>query len=469
MSQMKWPAVLLYFLAGTLLAQVKEFQGHVDYATGNSPSALAVADFDNDGELDLAVANLKGDTVSILRGNGDGSFRQRVDYVTGEGPDSVGIGDFNADGKADIVVVNSTELTVSVLLGNGDSTFQPRVDYARGAGIFACCNLVAVADFNGDGNLDLVVANYGPDFQVGTVSILLGNGDGSFLPQTQYPAGVNPVGIMIGDFNKDDKTDLAVLNNNPPFGISVLLGNGDGSFQKPVLHVAGSNSRVGVVADFNSDGNLDLGVANWLDNNVSILLGDGDGSFMPQIDFRVGANPNALAGADLKGDGTLDLVTANQSSNNVSVLLGKGDGTFARHADYTTGAVPSSVIVADFNKDGAPDVVSANASDNTVSMLLNRGGTFVKTTSSSNPSNLGEAVTFITAVTASLQGVGTPTGTVTFSDGALTLGTLMLQTGQATFTISRLNVGIHKIRAKYSGDATFNSHQAIPITQKVQP
>ena len=285
----------------------------------------------------------------------------------------------------------------------------------------------------------------------------------------EYPAGVNPVGVMVGDFNHDNRPDLAVLNNNPPFGISILLGNGDGSFQKAALYGAGSNSRVGVVVDFDSDANLDLAVANWLNNNVSILLGNGDGTFQPHVDFQVGANPNAAAGADLDGDGKFDLVTANQSSNNISVLRGNGDGTFDMHVDYGTGAVPSSIIAEDLNRDGAPDVVVTNAADNTLSVLLNIGGTFVLTASSSNPSTLGQSVTFTTSVTASLQGVGTPTGTVTFKDGAITLGTTILVSGRATLTTSRLNVGDHEIRARYSGDGAFNPHKTAPIIQSVRP
>jgi hypothetical protein len=153
-------------------------------------------------------------------------------------------------------------------------------------------------------------------------------------------------------------------------GISILLGNGDGSFQNPVLYPAGTNSRVGIVADFNSDGNLDLAVANYTDNDVSILLGNGDGSFRAPLNYPVGANPNALKGADVNGDGKLDLITANQGSNSVSVLLGNGDGTFHTHTDYPAGLGPSDVAVGDFNADGRLDLAIADNSGARASILL---------------------------------------------------------------------------------------------------
>ena len=341
-----------------------------DYATGMAPNSVAVGDFNGDSKLDLAVANRGSNTVSVLLGNGDGTFQTRMDYAAGGDPISVAVGDFNGDGKLDLAVANgsdSTGNTVSLLLGNGDGTFQAHVDYQTGRR----STFVVVGDFNGDGRLDLAVGNYGPDFRTGSVSIHLGNGDGTFQPHLDYPAGVNPVGVLVGDFNQDNKLDLAVLNNNAPQGVSILLGNGDGSFQNAVLYNAPwGNPRTGMVADFDSDGKVDLAIAIWQTNNLSVLLGNGDGSFQNLVDYPAGTNPNALAGGDLNGDGKLDLVTVNYTSNNVSVLLGQGDGTFQSHVDYQAGTGPAQLAIGDFNTDGRLDIVTANSFDNTVSVLF---------------------------------------------------------------------------------------------------
>ena len=179
-----------------------------EYATGNTPVFLATADFNGDGNLDAAVANFGSNTVSLFLGNGDGTFQARVDYATGGTPSSVGVGDFNGDGQLDLVLTNGTFSvgnSVSVLLGNGDGTFQAHMEYGTGLGPTEA----VVGDFNFDGKLDLAVANYGPAYRAGSVSILLGNGDGTFQPHVDYRAGVNPVGVSVGDFNRDSKLDLA--------------------------------------------------------------------------------------------------------------------------------------------------------------------------------------------------------------------------------------------------------------------
>jgi dienelactone hydrolase len=336
---------------------------------------VATGDFNGDGKLDLAVTNNLDNTVSIFTGNGDGTFKALGTAATGQSPGGFAAADFNGDGKLDLAIPNSA--TVSILLGKGDGTFETRVEYSTGQG----ANTVAVGDFNRDGKLDLAVANYGPGFLNSTVSILLGNGNGSFQPQVAYAAGVNPAGVLVGDFNRDGKLDLAVVNNNSPDGISILLGNGDGSFQNPVFYPLGRSPRMGIVADFNSDGKLDLAVANDGDNDVSILLGNGDGSFRAPVNYPVGAGPNALRGADFNGDGKLDLVTANQSGNSVSVLLGNGDGTFQAHTDYSAGLETYSIAVGDFNADGRLDVALADHRGNTVSVLLQQAFVSLSNTS----------------------------------------------------------------------------------------
>ncbi len=347
---------------------------------GTGPMSIGTGDFNNDGKLDLAVADTSSGDVSILLGNGDGTFQSPVSYTVGQGASfqffQVAVGDFNGDGKLDFVVSDFDDNYVSVFIGNGDGTFKPGVTYVVGTNPTS----VAVADVNGDGNLDLAVTNQnctngGPPCGVGTVSILRGDGDGTFQAKVDYPAGSNPNWVAVGDFNKDGRLDLAVADGNSvvPSAVSVLLGNGDGTFRTPVSYALNTNGASVAVADFNGDGRLDLAVVDNI-GLVSILMGNGDGTFQPRTDYAVGSFPwGSLSIGDFNGDGHPDLAVANFGSNSVSVLLGKGDGTFQPQIQVSTGSSPHGVTSGDFNRDGRLDLAVANTQDNTVSILLQDG------------------------------------------------------------------------------------------------
>jgi hypothetical protein len=338
------------------------FQSPQNYATGNKPVSIALGDFNGDGKPDLAVVNSLDNNVSVLLGNGDGTFQAGVTYGVGSLPVSVAVGDFNQDGKADLAVGNQGGNSISVLLGNGDGTFQQPVNYAAGSGPSA----IAAGDFNGDGKIDLALTNSN-----GNVIVLIGNGDGAFQTAVSYAAGRGPVSIAVGDFNADGKPDLALANNGDN-NVSVLLGNGDGTFQGAVNYAAGSSPSSIALADFNGDGVSDLVVANNADNNVGVLLGNGDGTFQPIMTFSVGGSPNAIALGDFNGDGKPDLAIAcngdNSGDNSLGVLLGNGDGTFQPVQTYSAGVGPVFLVVADFNGDSAADIAAANPSG--LSILL---------------------------------------------------------------------------------------------------
>jgi hypothetical protein len=204
----------------------------------------------------------------------------RADFPVGTGAISIAIGDFNGDGISDVAVVNESDNTVSILLGKPDSTFAPQVTYATGLGPLA----IVTGDFNGDGNLDLAVTNgdcvptkySGLDCSVKTVSILLGNGDGTFGPHIDYATGTQPSSLATGDFNGDGKLDLAIANTQDNT-VSVLLGNGDGTFQNQVVYLTVSGPQSVIVADFNGDHRLDLAVggttsSSLFGSGVSVLL-----------------------------------------------------------------------------------------------------------------------------------------------------------------------------------------------------
>ena len=369
--------------------------GRSDIATGIGPRAVTTGDFNGDGKLDLAVANLSDNSVSVLLGKGDGTFQAAVDYTAGSAPTFVAVGDFNGDGKPDLAVANNHDGNVSVLLGDGDGTFQAAVSY--GAGSYPAS--VAVGDFNGDGKPDLAVANSDDN----NVSVLLGRGDGTFQTAVNYATGSVPLSVAVGDFNGDGKPDLAVANHWSD-NVSVLLGNGDGTFQAAMNYTAGSYADSVAVGDFNADGKPDLAVTNYYSDNVSVLLGRGDGTFQAAVNYATGSVPLSVAAGDFNGDGKPDLVVVNVSDNSVSVLLGNGDGTFQPMAYYAVGLNPTSVAVGDFNGDGRLDMAVANLRDNTVSVLLQ---TLVVSLSSSS-------------LTFADQPVGTtsPPQTVTLTNGS---------------------------------------------------
>src|SRR6266496_2273846 len=187
---------------------------------------------------------------------------------------------------------------------------------------------VAVGDFNGDGRPDVATANQDPANQLShTISILLGNGDGTFLAASNYPAGLYPSSIATGEFNGDTHLDLAVANNAFPGAVLVFLGNGNGTFQPATSYGTGSSPSSVAVADFNEDSRLDLVTANFIAAGaVSVLLGKGDGSFYPGTNYAAGRFPESVAVGDFNEDTHLDLALAEE--NGVSVLLGNGDGTF---------------------------------------------------------------------------------------------------------------------------------------------
>ena len=281
------------------------------------------------------------------------------------------MGDFTHDGNLDIVTANEFADTVSVLLGRGDGTFLPYVPYSIGTSP----NSVAVGDFTHDGNLDIVTANFYAD----TVSVLLGRGDGAFLPAVSYPVGIEPVSLAVGNITHDGSLDIVTVNFYTDT-MSVLLGRGDGTFLPAVSSTVGSLPDSVVVGDFTNGGNLDIATVNA--NTVSVLLGRGDGTFLPAVSYAVGSGATSVAVGDFNNDGNIDIVTANAVSNTVSVLLGRGDGSFLPAVSYPVGRTPESVAVGDFNNDGNIDIVTASDESATVSVLLGRGdGTFLSAVS----------------------------------------------------------------------------------------
>ena len=367
---------ILLALSAAANAQFKAAPGS-PFAVGLTPVAVAVGDFNGDGKADLAVANQNDNTLTVLLGNGTGGFTAAPGSPLGVGlvPQSVAVGDFNGDGKADLVVSDSDSNSVTVLLSNGAGGFTAAPGSPVATGLWP--HSVVVADFNGDGKLDLAVA----DTNANTVTVLLGKGTGGFMaaPGSPFAVAIKPTSVAVGDFNGDGKPDLAIANNGSN-NITVMLGTGTGAFTAaPGSPFATGNLPVSVaVGDFNGDSKLDLAIVNQNDDNVTVLLGSGTGGFTAAIGspFLVGHTPASVAVGDFNGDSKLDLAVANQNDNTVTVLLGNGTGGFTTDpaSPFPTGAIPASVAVGDFNKDGKPDLAIANSGPGNVSVLLNAPG-----------------------------------------------------------------------------------------------
>jgi len=479
--------------------------------------STAIADFNGDSKPDLVVANECEDTstcpgeVAVLLGNGDGTFQSAMTYSTGAHvADSVAAGDVNGDGKPDLVVANEclslnpqgncTGISVvSVLFGNGDGTFQSAVTYSTDSygALF-----VVIGDLRGKGVLDLVVANGCSNNCVsGTASVLLGNGDGTFQAAVNYGSGDSYAeSVAVADLNRDGIPDLVLANLcsanggcEPDGGdadVGVLLGNGDGTFRPAKIYDSGGRFTYSVtVGDFRGNGILDLAAASgFVQNSVSVLLGNGKGKFNSPVTYELRDWAyDAVVVGDIDGDGNLDLVVVDEcehvrvkscvGTGKVSVLLGNGDGTFQAAIRYDSGGYGGSAIaVGDVNGDGRPDIVVTNlcgpdkscVSHGTVAVLLNK--TTYKTTtaltSSPNPSHVNQSVTFTATITST---PAAPDGeTVTFYNGKTNLGTGTTKNGVATLTTSFAKADTYTIKATYSGDP-FRKKSTGTVKQVVNP
>ena len=458
------------------------------------PRYFAVGDFNGDGKLDIAATNSSSNTVTVLLGNGDGTFSNNLPAMpTGSQPGSIVTADFNGDGKLDLAIANTSSSSITIYLGNGDGTFtasqlSPQTgSYAAG---------MVTGDFNNDGNVDLAVTDQGTSH----LTVLLGHGDGTFTAASsvgtityysQY--------IAVGDFNGDGNLDLALSNTNNGT-VGILLGNGDGTFTTAST-ITSNNPEALAVGDFNGDGIQDLAVSNYYFGTVTILFGKGDGTFLASPSpVQTGYYPLSIAVTDLNHDGVQDLVVSSSYSGNLSTFLGKGDGTFATAVTTAIVNPAQSFAVGDFTADGIPDIAVGISFPNTISVLpiqlaqvakatannVSPIGTGTHAVDASYPGDTSFAASVSTTVPLTAQ-VGTPivtvnpsattiattdtlsaavsvsggtgnpvpTGSVVLSSGSYSSGSTALVGGNATISVpaGTLNAGNDQLTVSYTPDA----------------
>lgn len=368
----------VFILKPTIVfGQVFDFITSQEIKTDLGPISSLAADFNKDGNLDLAVGHERSVTLSILLGDTAGFFKAIHNFSIAAF--SITAGDFNNDSNIDLATAGLGP-TISILLGSGDGNFTPH------RGFFVpgpppreiSFRSIKSGDFNKDGNLDLLAAGFGQY----SAAILFGNGSGDFFQPDFVIASITGVSspvrlsglsaVGIGDFNEDTNSDLAVLNRDES-RIFIFFGNGSGLFSPPINFEAGANPRSLFVEDINKDGHTDMVVAGSVVGRPTLLLGDGLGNFITKISFNLGTEEWTDAIADFNQDGNLDIAAPNFFTGNIDVGAGDGNGLFIFSNAFLVDGIPRGATSGDFNSDGFPDIAVSNPASgiDKISILLN--------------------------------------------------------------------------------------------------
>ena len=368
--------VSMCMLVGELLACSKTepynppdlFYYFASYKVGKNPTTITTGDLNHDSFTDLVTTNIASNTLSILLGNGDGTFRDQMQLHVCQEPRALVMGNFNQDEHADVVLACSGGDEIALLLGRGNGKFEEGPHYP----VHRTPVALAADDVNGDHHLDLVVA-----LRNDKVKVFLGTGTGEFRHGAQYEYGDTPTSVALSDLNGDGKVDLVVTNGGPMSNaVSIWLGNGDGTFRGPKDYPTGKRPLGVSFADFNNDRNRDLLVINGERDSFTTFLGNGNATFQPGKDSGADASPNFGLARDFNGDRVMDVAIVNLQSNDLSILFGKGDGTFhypPRNYRTKAGPFALSSFQVSTSETEVPGLAIADNGAGSVSIFLHRG------------------------------------------------------------------------------------------------
>jgi len=347
-----------------------QFDPATTYPVGANPESVAIADFNGDGAKDLAVANNNSDSVSILLNQGNGTFSNAINFATGGGtsPFAIAAADFDMDGDQDLAVTLKNTNQVRIMKNSGGASFSNFATFSVGNEPRS----IAAAKLDGDSDYDLAIGNRAS----GNVSVLLNLGDGTFSAATNYSTGQEVRSVTAGDLDSDGDQDLSISNHNSRT-VTLLRNSGNGIFTSWVDLSVGGELRPddSAIADLDNDGDLDIAIATSGNNNAlnfaSIFLNSA-GTFSGPMNFTVSTEPVSIIAADLDGDGDIDIATANQSANNISILENFGPATFGAAMNLPTGGTsPTWMEAGMLDGDSDIDLVVVNEDSNNVSVFLN--------------------------------------------------------------------------------------------------
>lgn len=350
---------------------------------GNSPGSVEVADFNNDKLLDLSVASETDSSVTILLGNGKGSFipSGKTPFFAGSIPNDICIADFNKDGNPDLAIANHDRKYLTVLLGDGKGNFAQARNSPFPTEGEPHTHGIATGDFNNDGWLDLATDSWGND----QIEVLFGDSTTSFGKQRKFiKVGKSPYQrLRVADLNGDGLADI-VTTNSYGNDVTILLADGKGGFSEATgsPFKSGDNPFGIAIGDVNADGKPDLAIINSPSsmaggkgkNGLTVLLGDGTGKFttMKGSPYEAGKIPNRIAIGDVNGDGVNDIVSPDNGGNQIYLFLMNRNGSVSARKAITVGNHPKGVAIADLNGDGVGDIVVCNQIDNDITIIWSK-------------------------------------------------------------------------------------------------